>query len=79
MLRPTKHTHPDKTVINVAVFLLEKLRKNRIEQFSELYSFVKNQLKDCESLFIPALDFLFILGAIEYRPKIDSFEYVAKK
>jgi ABC-three component (ABC-3C) system Middle Component 8 len=31
-----------------------------------------------ESLFLPALNFLFILGLVEYRALVDSFEYLGE-
>ncbi|MHB8088249.1 MAG: ABC-three component system middle component 8 [Anaerolineaceae bacterium] len=76
MLRPTKHTHPDRTVINVSLFLLTRLRKRRLEGFSELRNYARVVVSGGEVLFMPALNFLFLLGLIEYRPKTDSIEYV---
>lgn len=76
MLRPTKYSHPDKTVINIAFIILKQLKIKRIENFSTLYHYVKNTVQGGETLFLPALDLLFILGLIEYRPKTDSFEYL---
>jgi hypothetical protein len=29
-------------------------------------------------LFLPTVHFLYLLGVIEYRPKVDSFEYTGK-
>jgi len=78
MLRPTKHSHPDKTVINVACLLILRLRKRRLEEFGELLRYVKKFVKHGESLFLPALNFLYLLGLIEYRPKTDSIEYTGK-
>ena len=36
MLRPTKHSHPDKTVINVSFLILARLKKSRTEKYSKL-------------------------------------------
>lgn len=76
MLRPTKHSHPDRTVINVAILLLKHLRKRRLEHYSDLQTFAKKAVTGGEVLLLPALSFLFILGLIEYRPKNDAIEYV---
>lgn len=76
MLRPTKHSHPDRTVVNVALLLLKHLRKHRFERCGELRVFVKKAVIGGDILFLPALNFLFLLGLIEYRPKIDAIEYV---
>jgi hypothetical protein len=78
MLRPTKHSHPDRTPIGIAYVLLAYLRKWRVAEFSQLRKLVKNSSKGSDVLLLPALNLLFLLGVIEYRPKIDSFEYRGK-
>lgn len=76
MLRPTKHSHPDRTVVNVSLLLLTRLRKRRLEGYSALRTYVKKAVDGGDVLFLPALSFLFLLGLIEYRPKTDAIEYV---
>lgn len=76
MLRPTKHTHPDRTVINVALLLLQRLKTRRFDEYSNLRDFVKKAVRGGEILFLPALNLLFLLGLIEYRPKTDVVEYL---
>lgn len=76
MLRPTKHSHPDRTVVNVALLLLKHLRKRRLDRYAELRAFAKKAVLGGDVLFLPALNFLFLLGLIEYRPKTDAIEYV---
>lgn len=76
MLRPTKHSHPDRTVINVAMLLLTHLRKRRLERYSDLQVFAKGAVTGGDLLLLPALSFLFILGLVEYRPKNDAVEYL---
>lgn len=76
MLRPTKHTHPDRTVINVSLLLLERLKARRIDHYSSLRKYAKRKVSGGDVLFLPALNFLYLLGLIDYRPKTDSVEYV---
>lgn len=76
MLRPTKHSHPDKTVIYLAMRLLLHIKNQRIEEYESLRAFAKREVESAEFLYLPALNFLFLLGLIEYHPKNDSFEYV---
>lgn len=76
MLRPTKHSHPDRTIVNVALLLLTHLRKRRLEGYSPLRRYAKKAVVGGDVLFLPALNFLFLLGLIEYRPKTDAIEYV---
>jgi hypothetical protein len=76
MLRPTKHSHPDRTVINVALLLLTRLKSKRLDDYYILRKFAKKAVTGGDILFLPALNFLFLMGLIEYRPKTDSVEYL---
>jgi len=76
MLRPTKHSHPDRTVVNMSLLLLARLHKRRLEGYGQLRAYAKKAVAGGDILFLPALNFLFLLGLIEYRPKTDAVEYV---
>ncbi len=78
MLRPNKYSHPDRTVINVALLLLLRLRKNRVDEYSNLLQHIKKLVKSGETLFLPAVNFLYLLGLIEYHRKTDSIEYIGQ-
>lgn len=78
MLRPSKHSHPDRTVVRMAAVLLKRLRDRRLDDYDSLLSFSRKAVQGADFLFLPALDFLFLLGLIQYHPKTDSFEYVGK-
>jgi len=76
MLRPTKHFHPDRTVINVSLLLLARLKARRVDEYDVLRKFAKKSVVGGDVLFLPALNFLYLMGLIEYRPKTDAVEYV---
>lgn len=76
MLRPSKHSHPDRTIVNVALLLLTRLRTRRLDGYSTLRAYAKKSVTGGDVLFLPALNFLFLLGFVEYRPKNDAIEYV---
>ncbi len=76
MLRPTKHSHPDRTVINVSLLLLTHLKKYRVEDYDKLRKYVRKLIIGGDILLLPALNFLYLLGLIEYRPKNDAVEYI---
>lgn len=76
MLRPTKHSHPDRTVINLSVVLLARLKNRRLDDYYGLQKYAKKTVSGGDVLFLPALNFLYIMGLIEYRPKTDSVEYL---
>jgi hypothetical protein len=79
MLSPTKHSHPDRTVINASLVLLTRLRKQRLEEYESLRGHVKESVIGGAYLFLPALNLLYLFGLVEYRPKTDSLEYVGPK
>jgi hypothetical protein len=76
MLRPTKHSHPDRTIVNVALLLLTRLKSRRVDEYGVLRKFAKKSVIGGEVLFLPALNFLYLMGLVEYRPKTDAVEYV---
>ena len=76
MLRPTKHSHPDRTIISVSLLLLARLKARRVEQYDALRKYAKKSATGVDVLFLPALNFLFLMGLVEYRPKTDAVEYV---
>lgn len=76
LLRPTKHAHPDRTVISLSLLLLTRLKTRRLEEYDNLRKLAKRNVKGGDVLFLPALNFLFLVGLIEYRPKTDSVEYL---
>jgi hypothetical protein len=77
MIRPSKHAHPDLTVMSVASVILERLKKMRTETYADLVSLVEKRTSSAKTLFLPALNLLFMLGLIRYLPKADRFEYLA--
>ena len=58
MLRPTKHSHPDRTVINVAMLLLTRLKKRRLDDYGDLRKFAKKAVAGGAVVLLPALNFL---------------------
>jgi hypothetical protein len=76
MLRPTKHSHPDRTVINVSLLLLARLKTRRVDEYDTLRRYAKKAVVGGDVLFLPALNFLYLMGLAEYRPKTDAIEYV---
>ena len=75
MLRPTKHSHPDRTVINVALLLLARVKDRRVDEYGALRRYVKKAVTGGDVLFLPALNFLYLMGLIDYRHKTDAVEY----
>ncbi len=79
MIRPSKHNDPDKTLIYASFLILKRLKKSKIVSYEELLDFIKKEITSGEYLFLPALNFLFLLGLINYQAKNDMIEYIEKK
>lgn len=79
IIRPTKHSHPDKTVIYASFLMLKELKKKRLVPYSKLLTLVKDNITSGEYLFVPALNFLFLLGLVEYQPKTDMLEFIENR
>jgi hypothetical protein len=62
--------------MNVALLLLGRLKKRRLDNYGDMRSFAKKAVAGGDVLFLPALNFLFLLGLIEYHPKTDAVEYL---
>lgn len=79
MLLPTKHSHPDETVLAAATAALSLLKSRRAVSYDELQSHLTTKVRSAGYLFAPALSLLYILGLVEYRSASDVFEYVGAK
>jgi len=76
MLTPTKHSHPDATVLAAATAALGVLREERVLRFDELRAALRDKVRGEDYLMTPALSLLFLLDLVVYRPIVDAFEYV---
>jgi hypothetical protein len=78
MLKPSKHAHPDRTVVSVALLMLTRLRAKRLCEYDALLDFARKAAIGGDVLFLPSLNFLYLLGLVEYHPKTDTIEYVGQ-
>jgi hypothetical protein len=74
-LQPNKNNHPDLTVISASTLILKRLKSRRVESYSGLYDALNKSNKHLSTLFNDSLEFLFLLGLIEYHTKNDLIEY----
>ena len=52
------------------------LKARRVDEYDVLRKFAKKSVVGGDVLFLPALNFLYLMGLIEYRPKTDAVEYM---
>jgi len=60
----------------VSLLLLARLKARRVDEYDVLRKFAKKSVVGGDVLFLPALNFLYLMGLIEYHPKTDAVEYV---
>ena len=75
LLKPNKNADPDLTIMASSALLLKRLKNKQIETITDLRLILIESNKDSVSLLEPSLEFLFLLGLIEYHPKNDLIEY----
>ena len=76
MIRPAKHLNLNTCVLRVASRLLARLQRERICRFNDLRDSVSDLGEDADTVFLPTVHFLYLLGRVEYHPQTDSFEYL---
>jgi hypothetical protein len=77
MLKPDKHLDPSFSVINVGGLIIKSLKDTGMMTFNELLAVLMERTGEkVKEVYLPSLSFLFLLGKIQYHPKIDSFELV---
>jgi hypothetical protein len=53
-----------------------RLKTRRLDTYDDLRGYAKKTVRGSDALFLPALNFLYLLGLIDYRSKTDAVEYV---
>lgn len=75
MIKPDKHTNLDFSLVNVSAFLLEELRISPTISYNELSeSVIDNIGEKAKEIYPYALNFLFLLGKLNYLIESDSFQ-----
>lgn len=79
MITPTKYMDLDLSVVRVSSLIIKQFEKNQILGYSELFEYLVGKVgEDIKHVFVPALDFLYLLGRIEYHLQTDSIEFLEK-
>lgn len=76
MIKPDRHTNPDTSVLNIGAFILGRLNTFYDISYDKLLNQVVENLGEGAKENYPyAINFLFLLGKIEYIDYTDSFRY----
>lgn len=77
MITPDKHLDLNHCVIRAGAELLAYLKSHRVASFDQLRArLVKKLGAEGEIVFHPTLNFLFLLGRLDYHAQSDRFEYL---
>ena len=73
MIRPTKYLDLKTCVLRISAIILAELHQSHVKRLDELDVVIRREAGDNARFnFIPALNFLFLLGEIEYDPDADA-------
>ena len=76
MLTPRKHLNLDVSVIRIAAIMLRELKKRSVVEMERLRTVVIRRVgPDGELSFLPALNFMFLVGKVEYHLQNDTLEF----
>lgn len=72
----TKHENPAQTLVYSIYVISKELRRKRIVSYDNLKVFLQQRVEGGEFWFDKAINFLFLMGIVEYYPKTDMLEFV---
>ena len=77
MIKPDRHINPDTSVLNISSFILSKLNYFYDISYDKMMNEVIDNLGEGSKENYPyAINFLYLLGKIEYIELTDSFRYI---
>jgi len=77
MLTPTKYLNLDLSVVKISSEILRLLRANQSMKYDEVLTHLCDSIcDDVRHVFSASINFLFLLGKINYHVKSDSLEYI---
>jgi hypothetical protein len=78
MLTPRKSLNLEASVLRISALMLRELQKRGVIEFERLRTLVVRRVgSEGEPVFLSALNFLFLLGRVEYHLKNDTLEFKA--
>ncbi len=75
MITPTKYMNLDYSLLNVSALILKEFGKQPVISYDEMLQITISKIgKHAKEITPYALNFLFLLGKIEYLHNLDAFE-----
>ena len=75
MIKPDRHTNPNFSIVNISTIVLTELNVYYAIQYDKLLNKIVNVLGEEAKINFPyALNFLFLMGKLNYEQETDSFK-----
>lgn len=79
MIKPTKYTNLDLSILNVGGMILKSLSSCSIQKYEDLENHVVSKLGDsAKAVFVNALTFLYAVDRINYQSTTDTINLVQR-
>lgn len=76
MIKPDRHTNPDYSVINISAFIIRQLKSQYNVSYDKLLEkVIKGMGEQAKENYPYALNFLYLLGKVNYKITTDTFSY----
>ncbi len=76
MLKPSKYSNMNVSLPAISCEMLKLFGKNKTFTYTDLLNkIIQKKGIESKNVFLPALNFLYLLGKIEYHTKTDIIEY----
>lgn len=76
MIKPTKYLNLDLSLVNITAVLINEFKNEQIITYDDLLSILLDKIGKSSKEIMPyALNFLYLIGKIEYHQAIDAFEF----
>lgn len=66
----------NKSALVVSKYLIDKIKKQKKYKMNDMYLYLKDKLNIQSKEFMYALNFLYILGVLEYEKRDDTLRYL---
>lgn len=77
MLKPHKYLDLDNSVLLISSEMLKVLTEYNCIEYEDLFRIIKEKFEESgDFLFLPALNFLYLLGVVEYSSELDMLELI---
>lgn len=79
MIKPTKYTNINLSVIGLSAEILKLLKDDNIQKYDQVFEkIIYRKGKQAKENFLLSLSFLYLMGKVKYYPKEDVFELLSQ-